>query len=105
MEVFRKIEGYDNKYSVSNMSNVRKDSTCKILKQSHLQYGDDHYEVVSLYKDGKYEKVQVCKLVADEFVTNKIVFDNIIFDDINNKWRPTLMTEEGIIIKLEYCRI
>ena len=47
MEVFRKIEGYDNKYSVSNMSNVRKDSTCKILKQSHLQYGDDHYEVVS----------------------------------------------------------
>ena len=46
------------------MSNVRKDSTCKVLKQSYLQYGDDLYEVVSLYKDGKYEKVQVYKLVA-----------------------------------------
>jgi hypothetical protein len=34
------------------------------------------------------------------FITNKQVFTDIIFDDINNKWIPTLMTNEGIIINL-----
>jgi hypothetical protein len=32
MEIFRKITDYDNKYSVSNLGNVRKDMTGKILK-------------------------------------------------------------------------
>jgi hypothetical protein len=102
MEVFRKIEGYDNKYSVSNMRRVRKDSTGKILKKSILQYGDDHYEVVSLYKDGKYEKIRAYKLAADEFTNNLGVKEDIYWNNDYNQWCADIITSDEIRIRLGY---
>jgi len=100
MEVFRKIEGYDNKYSVSNNGCVINDKTKRILKHKILR-DDYEYEYVTLTANYQKNKtVIIYELMADAFVTNKQVFTDIIFDDINHKWIPTLMTNEGIIINL-----
>ena len=100
METWRKIEGYDNKYSVSNNGCVINDKTKRILK--HKIFSDEYeYEYVTLTANYQKNKtVIIYELMADAFVTNKQVFTDIIFDDINNKWIPTLMTNEGIIINL-----
>ena len=100
MEVFRKIEGYDNKYSVSNNGCVINDKTKRILK--HKIFSDEYeYEYVTLTANYQKNKtVIIYELMADAFVTNKQVFTDIIFDDINNFWIPSIMTIEGIIINL-----
>jgi hypothetical protein len=64
-EEYRQIEGYEN-YSVSNMGNVRNDTTGRILK-GHPD--KDGYLRLDLYKEGK-SKHKIHRLVAIAFLEN-----------------------------------
>ena len=100
MQTWRKIIGYDNKYSVSNNGCIINDKTKRILKHKILR--DDHeYKYVTLTANYQKDKtVRIYKLMADAFVTNKQVFTDIIFDEKYNEWIPTLRTTEGIRLEL-----
>lgn len=67
-EEWKEIEGYEEKYLISNFGNLMAD--CKEMKR-HNHRG---YERVSLYKDGKSEKFLVHVLVAKHFL-NDTMFD------------------------------
>lgn len=69
MEIWKDIKGYEGKYQVSNLGNV---------KSLHDRYGKerilkpikdkDNYFVVNLCKDGKRKTCKVHKLVAEAFI-------------------------------------
>lgn len=66
MEIWKKIDGYDN-YSVSSEGRVRNDDTGRILKTSHNKGG---YELVVLCKNGVTKTFTVHRLVAQAFLPN-----------------------------------
>ena len=71
--VWKDIPGYEGKYQVSNIGQVRSlnyrgnTGKTKILKQDT---GRDGYKRVVLCKDGKYKKYLVHRLVAMAFIPN-----------------------------------
>jgi len=78
METWRKIEDYDN-YSISDLGNVRNDTTSKILKTTTDK---DGYHYMNLYRNGKRKTFINHKLVACAFIDNN---DNKrCVDHINN---------------------
>lgn len=93
-EIWKEIEGYENRYSVSNLGRVRSNAreiTCcwrgkettfhkksKILKGG---MGGD-YRYVALCKDGKDKHVMIHILVAKAFVPNPCPDQ---FDVVNHK--------------------
>jgi hypothetical protein len=99
METWRKINGYNNQYSVSNFGNVRKDNTNRILKIKMLP-DDYEYQYVTLKEGHKYKEVLIYKLIVNAFVTNKQVFNNIYYNEQDDEWSTNLITEEDIVIEL-----
>jgi hypothetical protein len=82
-EIFKKIDGYE-RYSVSNLGNVRNDETNRILKGGKDSSG---YLQVDLCKIGKKSNKLIHRLVANAFIENpdnKICVDHINCDKINN---------------------
>lgn len=72
MEIWKDIKGYEGKYQVSNMGNVkslnyRRTGKEKILK---LHKNNSGYFMVGLYKDDKYKSFLVHRLVAQAFISN-----------------------------------
>jgi len=76
MEIWKDIEGYENKYQVSNLGNVKSLETWagdryirreKILKNNLCGNG---YYYVCLSKNGKVKKYKVNRLVAQAFIPN-----------------------------------
>jgi hypothetical protein len=78
MEEFGKVNNYIT-YSVSNLGNVRNDSTNKILKPRINKQG---YYYVNLYTNGKYKSFKIHRLVALTFIDNS--YDKPCVDHINN---------------------
>lgn len=71
-EIWKDIEGYENKYQVSNMGNVRSlnynnTGKSKNLKQKINRYG---YNEVKLSKNNKTKNFLVSTLVAKHFIKN-----------------------------------
>ena len=70
-EIWKDIPGYEGKYEVSNLGNVRslnynRSGEPKLLKQGNV----NGYKVVILYKDGKKKTCNVHRLVAMTFIPN-----------------------------------
>ena len=90
MEIWKKIDGYDN-YSVSSEGRVRNDKTGRILKAVSDKKG---YLQVNLSKNGKNKRFYVHRLVCIAFLPNPLELPcvdhiNTIKDDnrINNlRW-------------------
>lgn len=93
MEIWKNIEGYEGKYQVSNLGNVKSLETWtgdryikreKILKNN--LYGNGYY-YVGLSKNGKVKRYKVSRLVAQEFIPNpenKPFINHIDGDKLNN---------------------
>lgn len=73
MEIWKDIKGYEGKYQISNLGNVKslKDSRGnfreKLLK---LQKDTKGYLRIQLFKNGKGETKKVHRLVAEAFIPN-----------------------------------
>ena len=69
MEIYKDIEGYENLYQISNLGNVKSFQTGKekILKPNKTKKG---YLRIELWKQGKYKKYLVHRLVAQAFIPN-----------------------------------
>lgn len=81
-EVWKDLKGYEGKYKISSLGRVvslrrpidsgnglyYKDPF--LLKQSLLKVKKLTYKIVTLYKDGKYKKKTVHRLVAEAFLDN-----------------------------------
>lgn len=69
MDIWKKIDRFDSKYSISDSGEVRNDSTGRILKQSINANG---YCIVGIYnKEKKHTShYRVHRLVAEAFIEN-----------------------------------
>lgn len=76
-EIWKFIEGFDNKYEVSNLGRVRSHKTSKYLKP---YCNNDGYLVVGLSKNNKVKTLSLHRLVAKYFVPNP---DNL--PEVNHK--------------------
>ncbi len=71
-EEWRDIAGYEGKYQVSSLGNVRamnyhREGRCQVLKPAMDKYG---YLKLLLCKNGKHKNHSVHRLVAEAFITN-----------------------------------
>jgi hypothetical protein len=92
IEVWKDIEGYENKYQVSSFGNVKSlnynHSGFEKLLKKHLSKGG--YFTVALHKEGKQKTTKICKLVAIAFLNHtpcgfKTVIDHIDNNKLNDK--------------------
>jgi len=65
-EIWKKINGYEEKYMVSNLGNIKSLRTNKNYYLSNSK----NYKRVSLYKNGKIKSYSVHRLVAEHFIPN-----------------------------------
>ncbi len=94
MEIWKDIVGYENKYQVSNLGNIKSLETWtgdKYIKREKLLknilYGNSYY-YVSLSKNGKVKRFKVNRLVAQAFIPNpknKPQVNHIDGNKLNNK--------------------
>lgn len=67
VEIWKDIEGYEDKFEVSSFGNIRNKKTGRILKQSLNAYG---YKRATLSVNGVKNYVIVHRIVAKEFIDN-----------------------------------
>lgn len=84
-EIWKEIEGYEGKYEVSNLGNVRSlnyngTGEIKLLKQYICH---NRYEQVNLYKNGKPKHHLVHRLVARAFIPNPNNYKEVNHKDEN----------------------
>lgn len=80
LEYWRQVKGYNNRYEVSNLGNVRSKYN-GLLKQKE----NDGYLEVSLRDNGKNKKVRVHRLVAEAFIPNPDELKTVNHKDENKK--------------------
>lgn len=66
VEEYKDIQGYEN-YLISNLGNIKNKKTNKILS---TYKNHNNYVYVSLYKNGKSNKIRVHRLVGKAFIQN-----------------------------------
>lgn len=98
-EIWKDIEGYEGKYEVSNLGNVRSlnyrgSGKVKLLKQIPDK---DEYKTIQLCKNGKIKTYKVHRLVAIAFIPNP---DNLPI--INHKDEDKTNNN---VNNLEWCTI
>ena len=78
-EIWKDIEGFEGKYQISNMGNVKSLNYKHTGKEEILKpYADGHgYLKVFLYKDGKRKNCRVNRLVAIAFCENPHGFKEV----------------------------
>lgn len=96
-EIWKDIEGYEGKYQVSSLGNVRSLNYKHTGKEKLLKPGNDKdgYLTVCLYKIGKMKLCKVHRLVAKAFIPNPDNLPCINHKDeckTNNMW-----------LNLEWC--
>lgn len=69
MEIFRDIEGYEDRYQISNQGRVWSKSRRKVMSVGKHK-SNSGYVQVQLYKDGEYHWKYIHKMVAKAFVDN-----------------------------------
>lgn len=85
MEVWKDIKGYEGKYQVSQLGNVKSLNYHRegVEKQLNPYRDSDGYLVVLLYKDGRRKNCFVHRLVAEAFLDNIEGFPVINHKDEN----------------------
>ncbi len=78
-EEWRNIIGFENKYQVSNIGNIRNKETNKLLKYNM----PNKYLRVCLYKNGKRKNYMVHRLVAQAFIPNPDILPQVNHRDEN----------------------
>lgn len=90
-EIWRDIKGYENKYQVSNLGNVRSlhfNNTNEIRQISKHITNNGGYEYVILSKHNKCSYPLIHKLVAQAFIPNPLSKEQVTHIDgnkLNNK--------------------
>ena len=97
VEEWRDIEGYDGRYQISNMGNVRtidynRTGTIKTMK---ISIGTHGYPQICLTKNNKRKTVKIHRLVANAFIVN--LYD---LPDVNHKDENKL---NNCVSNLEWC--
>lgn len=86
-EIYKDVVGYEGKYQVSNLGNVkslnyRQTGKEKVMKQTLI---DNGYLQVDLYNNGKHKKYGVHRLVADAFLDNPNNYPQVNHKDENKQ--------------------
>ena len=94
VEIYKDIEGYEQLYQISNLGNVKSFQTGKekILKPNKTKKG---YLRIELWKQGKYKKYLVHRLVAQHFIDNPNNYEQINHRDEDKT--------NNCVSNLEYC--
>lgn len=71
-EIWKDIEGFEGKYQVSNLGNVKSLNYNHTNQEKMLKFGKDRYGYlfVNLHKNGKRKNSKVHRLVATAFIEN-----------------------------------
>ena len=80
MELWKDIYGYENKYQVSNIGNIRNIKTGKYLKVQMYKTG---YCYIDLYNNGQPKKYLIHRLVAQAFIPNPYNLPYVNHKDCN----------------------
>lgn len=99
METWKDIVGYEGKYQVSNLGNIRslnfhRSHETKIMK---CILDKDGYSIIMLYKDGKGTIYKVHRLVAEAFIPNPNGFPCVNHKDEN--------PSNNDVTNLEWCTV
>lgn len=91
-EIYKDIKGYEGKYQVSNLGNVK---SCKKNKLLSIYKQDDGYVRVSLWKNNKGKTYYVHRLVAMAFIDNPNKLPEVNHKDENKN--------NNYVGNLEWC--
>lgn len=81
LEVWKDIEGYKERYQISNYGRVYS----KKHKKTMVGRDNKGYSIINLRKDGKTKTVSIHRLVADAFIENKHCKREVNHIDENKK--------------------
>ena len=107
MEIWKDIKGYEGKYQISNLGNVRaldyyaktyRGKRLKRAKQVAITDNGAGYKIASLNKENKRKNFYIHRLVAEAFLENPNKFPHVNHKDYN-KANNTLENLEWITIK------
>ena len=98
-EIWKDIEGYEGRYQVSNLGNVKSlnykhTGKEKLLKKCFLGK-DKRYLVVTLYNETKRKNFKIHRLVANAFIPNPEGLPQVNHKDEN--------PENNVWTNLEWC--
>ncbi|WP_124046618.1 NUMOD4 domain-containing protein [Clostridium perfringens] len=87
MEEWRDIEGYEGKYQISNLGNVKSLNYCNTKKAKNLKHikDKDGYLLVCLSKNGSKKLFKVHRLVAKAFLDNLNNYPQVNHKDENKE--------------------
>lgn len=92
-EVWKDIKGYEGLYQVSNLGNVK---SLKFNKEKILiPLFDKNYLFIQLWKNGKYKRYKVHRLVAEAFIPNTNEYSCVNHKDENK--------QNNCVDNLEWC--
>lgn len=99
MEVWKDIKGYEGKYQVSSLGNVKSLNYHREGREKELTQcvDTDGYMVVLLYKDGRKKTCKVHRLVAEAFLSNDNGLPSINHKDENKR--------NNSVDNLEFCTV
>lgn len=90
-EIWKDIKGYEGKYQISNLGNVKTLKRNKILKPNK----SGEYDYVILYMNGKGKIKKIHRLVAENYIENPNGLECVNHKDENKR--------NNVVNNLEWC--